>query len=144
MRLVVDTIQYMLGTGCQWRQIPKDFPTFTTVQYHFYKWRDLGIIEEMLDILRMLARVMAGHEITSSAGANDSKTVKTSETGVPSGYGAGKMIKDLLSGGGGDQSVTAGDNKLFLEAALWRVWKSGDHRDPSGAQARYCQCSAAY
>ena len=50
MRLVVDAIQYMLGTGCQWRQFPKDFPPITTVQYHFYKWRDLGIIEKMLDI----------------------------------------------------------------------------------------------
>ena len=35
LRDVFDAIQYMLGTGCQWRAIPKCFPPFTTVQNYF-------------------------------------------------------------------------------------------------------------
>ncbi len=34
MRDVWDAIQYIATTGCQWAQLPKDFPPFTTVQYY--------------------------------------------------------------------------------------------------------------
>jgi transposase len=29
-----NAIQYLVATGCQWAQLPKDFPPFQTVQYH--------------------------------------------------------------------------------------------------------------
>ena len=32
---VINAIQYMLGTGCQWREIPACFSPFTTVQNYF-------------------------------------------------------------------------------------------------------------
>ena len=35
LRVVFNAIQDMLATGCQWRALPKCFPPFTTVQYHF-------------------------------------------------------------------------------------------------------------
>ena len=39
-RTLWDAIRYIAATGCQWAQLPKDFPPFTTVQYHFYRMRD--------------------------------------------------------------------------------------------------------
>lgn len=42
-RTLWDAIQYIAATGCQWAQLPKDFPPFTTVQYHFYRMRDNGL-----------------------------------------------------------------------------------------------------
>ena len=36
LRRVFNAIQYILTTGCLWRALPKCFPPFTTVQYHFY------------------------------------------------------------------------------------------------------------
>ena len=32
-RAVVDALRYRLRTGCQWRQLPADFPPWTTVYY---------------------------------------------------------------------------------------------------------------
>jgi len=39
MREIFNAVLYMAATGCQWALLPKDFPPFTTVQYHFYRWR---------------------------------------------------------------------------------------------------------
>ena len=38
MRTVIDAILYIASTGCQWRQLPKDFPPYSTVQGYFYAW----------------------------------------------------------------------------------------------------------
>ena len=38
LRAVVSAILYMATTGCQWRQMPKDFPPYSTVQGYFYGW----------------------------------------------------------------------------------------------------------
>lgn len=37
LREVVNAVLYMASTGCQWRQLPKDFPPVSTVQRYFYQ-----------------------------------------------------------------------------------------------------------
>jgi transposase len=32
MRSIVDAMFYIASTGCQWRQLPKEFPPYSTVQ----------------------------------------------------------------------------------------------------------------
>ena len=32
MRALVNALLYIASTGCQWRQLPKDFPPYSTVQ----------------------------------------------------------------------------------------------------------------
>lgn len=64
MREVFNGIQFMLGTGCQWRAIPKCFPPFTSIQNHFYAWCRTCVLERMLDALRALARDLAGRRGT--------------------------------------------------------------------------------
>ena len=44
-RTLLDAIQYIAATGCQSAQLPKDFLPFTTVQYHFYRMRDNGLLD---------------------------------------------------------------------------------------------------
>jgi putative transposase len=37
MREVVNAMLYVLKTGCQWANLPSDFPHYQSVYYHFRK-----------------------------------------------------------------------------------------------------------
>jgi putative transposase len=43
VREVFNAIRYVDRTGCQWRQLPKDFPPHTTVYNYFWEWTRYGI-----------------------------------------------------------------------------------------------------
>ena len=92
MRQVVDTIFYVLRSGCQWEMVPKDLAKRSTASEYFVAWRDRGVWQRMLDALRRQARVAAGREPEPSKAAIDTQTVKGSESGGPRGYDGGKKF----------------------------------------------------
>ena len=94
MREVFNAVQFILGTGCQWRAIPKCFPPFTSVQNHLYAWCRTGVLERMPDALRN-PRARARGPLGGADGGRDRQPVGEDhrDMGGPSGYDAGKRIK---------------------------------------------------
>ena len=94
VREVVNALFYIASTGCQWRQLPKEFPPYSTVQGYFYPWSRDGTWLTINHALVLLARENEGREASPTAGVIDSQSVKTTESGGPCGYDAGRRSRD--------------------------------------------------
>lgn len=55
-REILDGIFYQLKNGCNWGDLPKDLPPYSTVFWHYKQWRTDGVIEQMRDALHAQVR----------------------------------------------------------------------------------------
>ena len=83
LRAVVERHPLLATTGCQWRQLPKDFPPYSTVQGYFYRWAQDGTLARINHALVVASRERQGREASPTAGVIDSQSVKTTEAAVP-------------------------------------------------------------
>jgi len=97
LREVVNGLMYILGTGCQWRAIPKDLAARSTVYDYFSRWSWDGTLERIHNTLYVKCCEQAAREASPTATIIDAQSVKSAEKGGahidPHGYDAAKKTK---------------------------------------------------
>lgn len=94
LRDVFDAIFYILRSGCPWRMLPGDLPPWSTVYYHFRKFRMSGLWHRIFTTPHSAERKRVGKNPDASAAIVDSQSAKTTEEGAGSkGYDAHKNVK---------------------------------------------------
>jgi transposase len=94
LREVFNGLRYMVRSGGSWRLMPHDLPPWYTVYQQTQRWMAAGVLEAIVDDLRLLLRVAAGHRADPSAVSMDGRTMQASpESGGRAGYDGHKRRK---------------------------------------------------
>jgi transposase len=93
-REIVNAILYLDRAGCAWRMLPKCFPPWETVYWHWARWKTDGTTDRVHDALRDRLRDTQGRDPMASAGVADSQSLRGADTVAADqrGYDAGKRV----------------------------------------------------
>ena len=80
-RALVDGLFYVLTTGCQWRQLPKDFPPRSTTHDYYVELNCTGVLTQIHHALYAKLRVLEGRNAEPTLAIVDSQSVKSAEKG---------------------------------------------------------------
>ena len=104
----------MVRTGCQWRNLPKCYPSWRAVNYYFEKWKRDGTFIKINDALNQLDRKQVGREPFPSLLCIDSQSVKlTPMIHEHRGIDANKKVN--------------GRKRQFLVDTAGRIWRVLSH-----------------
>ena len=56
-RELFDAMLYQLKNGCNWGDLPIDFPPSSTVYWHYKQWREAGVFDQLMATLHGQVRV---------------------------------------------------------------------------------------
>ena len=55
-RQILDGMFYQLKNGCNWEDLPKDLPPYSTVFWHSLQWRSDGVFDEIMTVIHAQVR----------------------------------------------------------------------------------------
>jgi putative transposase len=93
LRQVLNAIFYLVRTGCQWRELPSDFPNWSSVYYHYRKWVKNDTWRAINAALCQSERQKQGRGAQPTGAVIDSQSVKTTELAQERGFDGYKRIK---------------------------------------------------
>ena len=67
---------WLLPTGCQWRNLPQEWPNWQSIYYYFEQWKQDGTFERINTALNQLDRKRVGKEAYPSILCIDAQSVK--------------------------------------------------------------------
>ena len=73
---MTNIILWLLRTGCQWRNLPREWPNWQTVYYYFEQWKQDGTFERINTALNQLDRKRVSKEAYPSVLCIDAQSVK--------------------------------------------------------------------
>jgi len=91
LREVVNAIRYLARSGCGWRMLPKDFPSWQTVYWWFRRFVRRLLFHTIHNVALMVDRERVGREASPSAGVLDSQSIKA-PAAKKRGFDAGKKV----------------------------------------------------
>ena len=66
-REILDGILYQLKNGCNWGDLPKDLPPYSTVFWHYKQWRADGVLESIRVMLHDQVREQVKKKVDKAA-----------------------------------------------------------------------------
>ncbi|MFE7709146.1 transposase [Streptomyces sp. NPDC057486] len=128
-RLVLDSVFYVLRSGCQWRMLPRDLMPWDAAHRWFTKWRRDGTWDRVHDELRRRVRIGAGRDpqLAVEAEFTDQRDP---------GQALGGQLAGCGQGGAGDREVQAGAADVVLADAHLSFAGPGCARRPSPESAQ--------
>jgi len=92
-RELTNAVLHLVDSGCKWRQLPHDFPPYSTVHSFYRRARISGLWDKILEHLVKRTRKNAGRKETPSYATIDSQSVKTVAASKERGIDGGKKQK---------------------------------------------------
>ena len=92
-RELTNAVLYLVNAGCKWRQLPHDFPPYSTVHSFYRRARQKELWDRILDKLVKTTRKNAGRTAEPSYALIDSQSVKTVSANKERGFDGGKKRK---------------------------------------------------
>ncbi len=121
-RELTNAVLYIVKTGCQWRNLPHDFPPYQTVYSFFSRGQKSGLWEKILAHLVEKIRTDAGKSAEPSYTLIDSQSVKTVANNEERGIDGGKNKRQKATHRCRHNGQLAGGHSSCSESLRHEIW----------------------